>query len=125
MAFVRSNSPKYHAPASINTLSEGGQLVANKFDIQVRRLTKTQLKELDERIKAWDPADTANRDRAVLAGVMTGWRAVQDADGKELPFTLEALDQLEEEHPGFVRACVEAFYLSTQPTQAAHLAAKN
>jgi hypothetical protein len=125
MAFVKTNSPKYFAPASINTLNADGQLVSNKFDIQVKRLTKSQLKDLDERIKAWDVADTANRDRAVLVDVMTGWRAVQDADGKELPFTLEALDQLEEENPGFVRTCIEAFYLSTQPTQAAHLAAKN
>lgn len=63
--------------------------------------------------------------RRLLAQVMTNWRAVQDEAGNELPFSLAALDATEEEFPGFINQCAKAFWKSTQPAEAAHLAAKN
>lgn len=63
--------------------------------------------------------------RQVLERVMVGWRAVQAPDGSDLPFSLENVDQTEEEFPGFINACAGSFWDSCSPKAAAHLAAKN
>ena len=61
----------------------------------------------------------------LLRRVMTGWRAVQGADSADLPFSFEALAEMEEDNPGFINACADAFWASLQPKEAAHLAQKN
>jgi hypothetical protein len=63
--------------------------------------------------------------RKVLVEVLVGWRAVQASAGNELPFSFEAVDQTEEEFPGFINACADAFWASCSPKEAAHLAAKS
>jgi hypothetical protein len=63
--------------------------------------------------------------RQVLERVMTGWRAVLAADNSPLPWSLDNLDQTEEEFPGFINACAQSFWDSCAPKAAAHLAAKN
>lgn len=125
MPFVNAKSPKYFAPARYNTLDADGVLLENKFDLQFKRHTTDQLEELDKMIKARAKVKGARVDREVLQAACVGWRAVQDEGGTELPFSLDALDTLEQDFPGFIKCCVEAFYLSTQPTQSAHLATKN
>jgi hypothetical protein len=70
-------------------------------------------------------AQEKNISRRVLGRVMAGWRGVQAADGSALPYSPEALDETEEEFPGFINACTAAFWESCAPKAAAHLAAKN
>jgi hypothetical protein len=126
MPFVKSSqSAKYFAPAFFNALTEGGALVAHKFDVQCKRLTRTQMKALDADIAQLVAQGVTDKDRLVFERVICGWRAVQDAEGIELPFSIESADEVEEAFPGFIGSCVRAFYLSTMPAEAAHLAAKN
>lgn len=158
MAFVRSASPRYFAPATLSTLSEDGLLIASKFDCQFKRLKRTELADLRRKTEEWgrttmdriraqieavassasgkpggaEPAQAARTDaledmvsRKAMVEVMVGWRAVQAPDGSELPFSLAAMDQTEEEFPGFINACADAFWSSCTPREAAHLAAKN
>jgi hypothetical protein len=63
--------------------------------------------------------------RRVLERVMTGWRGVKAADNSELAYSLDTLDETEEEFPGFINACASAFWESCTPKASAHLAAKN
>lgn len=128
MPFKRGASPTYFAPAEFNVLDADGKLAKQLFDIQCKRLKKSELEQLDVDIKAWAEERRANKepgnsDRKIIERVIVGWRAVQAPDGSELPYSIEAVDQVEEEFPGFMAACVRAFYMSTMPGQAAHLAA--
>jgi len=124
MAFIKSpQSPLYFAPAVYMQLSEGGALLQHKFDVQCRRHTKSQLAALDAEVKAI--ATASDRDRKVFEAAIVGWRAVQDAQGVELPFSVETAEATEEQCPGFIASCVRAFYLSIHPVESAHLAAKN
>lgn len=125
MAFVRSTSPTYFAPATYSELDETGKLVASKFDCQFKRLSRTDLKALDAKVKGWVSDDVQERDHKLLGEVLIGWRGVQGLDGKEQPFSMEAATEIDEEKPGFLKCCVTAFFLSTAPTASAHLAAKN
>lgn len=139
MSFVRAASPTYFAPASFTTLDGNGRLVEHKFDCQFKRLKREELEELDAAVSSANAtasdanssegdasapvAKPGSTDQMVLERVMVGWRAVQEADGTELQFSLEAVEETERLFPGFRAACVKSFYLSTSPKQAAWLAA--
>lgn len=159
MAFVRSSSPRYFAPATFKVLDADGNLVTSKFDCEFKRHKLSELKKLQAEVGEWgaevikrltdrakaieaaakegkgteeanaepDPAvavqDMVNR--RLLERVMTGWRGVQEPDKSEAVFSLTKVDAIEEEFPGFINACARSFWNSTEPTEAAHLAAKN
>lgn len=154
MAFVRAASPKYFAPAVLNILGGDGQLIASKFDCEFKRLKRSDLVALRRDVDLWSAHAMADLQkqaqalavateegneptraggntvidmvsRKVLERVLTGWRGVQAPDNTDLPFSLEALDETEEEFPGFINACSQAFWDSCEPKAAAHLAAKN
>lgn len=152
MTFVRSASPAYFAPASINTLSADGQLIVSNFDCQFRRLKRTELAALRREVEqqssdvmmairtrieglaaapaqptppaAPEDADGVEKmlSRQMLVRVMVGWRAVEAPTGGELPFSFDELDRTEEEFPGFINACANSFWASCDPKASAHLA---
>lgn len=123
MPFVNAKNPTYYAPAQHRSLDADGQLVVSKFDCQFKRLKKSELLDLEERLKA--QGDKRLRDRQLLVEVMTGWRAVEEEDGSAAKFSMDKVDEFDEIHVGFQKACVEAFFASTAPSESAHLAAKN
>lgn len=123
MGFVATKSPTYYAPATHRMLSEDGSLVISKFDCQFKRLTKSELLELEARLKL--QGEKQLRDRQLLVEVMTGWRAVEEADGTAAKFSIEQVDRYDEQYIGFQKSCVESFFASTAPSESAHLAAKN
>lgn len=131
-SFIPALSPKYFAPAVFKSLSETGALQEFAFDCEFKRHTKEELTALDAQIKSWREMKGGEVDAKVLARVCTAWRvSVPKADGspghevKVIPYSDEAAQQMDESHPGFIAICVRAFYISTAPAQAAHLAEKN
>lgn len=158
MAFVRTLTPRYFAPASFETLDAEGNLINHLFDCEFKRLKLSELRQLQIKVAEWGseivkrlearaqqiaaaeakgeqlpdrkPEDDASLqqdmvNRRLLQEVMTNWRAVQDENGQDMAFSMETLDKTEEEFPGFINACAKAFWKSTQPAEAAHLARKN
>lgn len=142
MQFVPSPSPTFFAPAVLPRLAEDGALDEFKFDCKFKRLTSTQYNELDAKVaaqrdKLGKPAKKGEAkpesvDRMVMREVCAGWRISKPAasegakpESEEIAFTVEVLDALEEENPGFAGYCVRAFYLSMTPTKSAHYAEKN
>lgn len=115
-------SPVYFAPAVFLQLSEAGGLQQHKFDVQCRRHTAEQLAALDAEIQAIP--QSAARDQRVFEKAIAGWRGVQDAGGAEIPFSFDAAAATEDQFPGFIAACVRAFYLSLQPVESAHFVQK-
>jgi hypothetical protein len=62
--------------------------------------------------------------RKVLERVLIGWGLIQDADGADMPFSMDAVDRFEEAFPGFINSCAMAFWRSIEnPSEAAHKAA--
>lgn len=117
--FVLQASPAYWAPVVFSGLNAAGQLVEYKFDAEFKRLTRDQHRALDERATAekW----TTSR---LLEEIMTNWRAVQDADGRDIPWSLPAVDVADNQFPGLISAVVRAFYESVAPKASAFLAAE-
>lgn len=76
----------------------------SNFDILLRRPTFQQQTE---------SIMSDNRAAYRIQSIVAGWRGVVDADGKEVPFTMPALQQLCEVHPfalmGILRAVGDAF----------------
>ncbi|MGE0329691.1 MAG: hypothetical protein AB7P37_03250 [Ramlibacter sp.] len=127
--FFQDLSPKYFAPATYNYLDANGALCVIEFDCEFRRLKRSEVTALDA--KQQEVSKTVNSTAgaaALLADVCTNWR-IKDASSptgsKVIPFSLETLAQMEEQHVGFSGACVMAWWQSSTPVQSAHLAAKN
>jgi hypothetical protein len=53
MAFVRSASPKFFAPATFNVLGANGELIVAKFDCQFKRLKHSELTALRRDLDRW------------------------------------------------------------------------
>ena len=53
MAFVRALSPTYFAPAEHSVLNADGVLNKQLFDIQCKRMKKSEIDALDDDIKKW------------------------------------------------------------------------
>lgn len=131
MSFIPAASPQYHAPATLKRLDADGRLETVTFDCLFKRHKATELEALDKLIADHKAKGEPNADMAVLHAVCLGWRVSVPGVGegakptvKNVAYSAELAKSMEEEDPGFVAACVRSFYLSTQPAQAAHLAAE-
>lgn len=132
MNFIAAASPSYFAPAEHRRLSKTGQLETIAFDCKFKRLSKSEMKDLDARIKEQREQPGVDVDHFVATEVLLGWRVSipaaekgQPAQVKEIAFTPELLNEMEEGSLGFTSDCVRSFYLSTAPAKAAHFAEKN
>lgn len=123
--FFETPSPQYWAPAKYRQFDADGKVIEKKFDIQCKRKKASEHTELDKQHQAARLSFDPKPFHGVLSQVLTAWR-VQDGDKvKVIDFSLETLDQMEEEFPGFAYACASAFWASVQPSEAAHHIAKN
>ncbi|WP_372826536.1 hypothetical protein [Polaromonas sp.] len=118
--FFEDPSPSYFAPASFRSLNAAGALIKTDFDVEFKRFTKSALAALDARIRADKLSD-----EQVILDVATSFRVKVAGDVKSFPVTVEALASAEEKHPGFAATCARSFYLSINPSEAAHHAEKN
>ena len=74
--------PAYTIPVEVDL---PGQHPKPSFEATFRRLSKTEYRVLMDSGKS--PADIARE-------VLVGWRGVVDSEGREIPFSNEALDEL-------------------------------
>lgn len=122
--FFETPSPKYWAPVTYRQLDAEGNLVERKFDIEVKRLTATEMTARQNEL-----VGKPGSDALMLAEVVSAFRVDEPKDGKPnvkvIEFKPETLASMEEICPGFIFACIFAFYNSRQPTNAAHHIAKN
>lgn len=128
MNFIPAATPTYFAPAEYKRHNEDGTIFVFPFDCQFARLTKEQMRELDEstakvRVAGGDP------DAHRLASLCKGWR-FKEGEGeaaitKHVEYSATAIATLENANPGFMATCVRAYYLSLAAQEPAHHAAKN
>ena len=121
--FFEEPSPEYWAPATYRQFSADGALVEKLFDMQFKRLKKSELEAIEARLLPLD----AGRDAALLAEVAKAWRIEDDVTKAKtvIAFSPQTLQAMEDQFPQFTLVCVVAFYSSSLPKAAAHYAAKN
>jgi hypothetical protein len=124
-------SPAYFAPATFKALDGAGALKEFEFDCEFKRMRRSEMEAIDAEVNQLR-ATGKTVDLHVLARVCKGWRVKPPAQEGQpdqgpihIEFSEDQAKELEEDYPGFIGACVRAFYLSSQPARAAHHAQKN
>lgn len=106
MAFVLKQSDTYSWPVTFNVPVDGGRHDSQTFDASFKRKPQKWIRDIVKRIDADDVIDTD-----VARQVLVGWSGVNDENGKEIPFSQKALDQLLEV-PTLASAIVLAYFNS-------------
>lgn len=89
MAFVLKQSDTYSWPIAFDIPVDGGRMQRQTFDGDFRRLSQSRITEIGQQIKADEITDAD-----LASEVLVGWSGVTDADGKDVPFSQKALEQL-------------------------------
>lgn len=98
MAFVLKQKATYVWPVPLVIPVDGGRREKYTFDGEFRRLPQTRINEIIKLARAMELGrvddDEALDDKAAAAEILAGWAGVTDDDGKEIPFSEAALNQL-------------------------------
>ena len=89
MAFVLKQSDSYSWPVAFDVPVDGGRHQRQTFDGEFRRLSQSRIREIGQQIEAGETTDAE-----LAAEVLIGWSGITDDDGKEVPFSQAALQQL-------------------------------
>ena len=98
MAFVLSKSATYTwKDIRITVATDGGRMVET-LDIEFRRLTQSRINEIVRQARAAERGrgddEDQLEDQDAAREIVAGWANVKDDNGKEIPFSEAALDQL-------------------------------
>lgn len=91
MAFVLKQSDTYSWPVTFEVPTDGGRHERQTFDGEFKRLPQSRIRELGKQIEANETTDVE-----VASEVLVGWKGITDDNGKEVPFSQKALEQLME-----------------------------
>lgn len=106
MAFKLDNTASYFYPVEVQIATDGGKFQKSTFDVQFRRVNRT---ELESMVKALQDGEIT--DRAIAVDVMTGWKGVTDADGEPIAFgetSRDAVLDVVAVQPAIVKAWFES-----------------
>lgn len=108
MAFVLKQSDSYSWPVTFDVPVDGGRHERQTFDGEFKRLPQSRIREIGQQIESGDVTD------AQIAGeVLVGWSGVMDDQGKEVPFSQKALEQMLD-LPMLATSVVMAYFNSLQ-----------
>ena len=108
MAFVLKQSDTYSWPVAFDLRVDGGRHERQTFDGEFKRLPQSRIREIGQQIESGEIIDGAR-----AAEVLVGWSGVTDGDGKDVPFSQKALDQMLD-IPLLATAVVMAYFESLQ-----------
>jgi hypothetical protein len=97
MAFVRKKVKVFSWPVNIEEPSDGGTFDTVTFDAKFKRVGRKEFQKLGEK-----------GELDLLKVIMVGWEGIQDEDGKELPFSIEAMRDLSDD-PYWIRGVLKAY----------------
>lgn len=87
--FVLKQSDTYTWPVTVKFPVSGGRHTEEKFDAEFKRITQSKIRDIQQRI-----ADDQLTDIDLAKDVLVGWKGVLDENKNEIPFSIEAKDQL-------------------------------
>lgn len=83
---MASGNPTYFWPVKVQIPVDGGQYHTETFDAEFKRLPQSKV------VKMLDHDDRNDHDFCLE--VVAGWKGVTDENGKEIPFSVGALEKL-------------------------------
>jgi hypothetical protein len=121
MAFVLKQSATYTWPVPLLIPVDGGRREKHSFDAEFKRLPQTRIDEIIKLARAVElgRSDETEELSQVPREILVGWHGITDDDGKEVPFSESALNQLLQipTIPGqIVQAWFESMAVAKKPT---------
>jgi hypothetical protein len=97
MAFVLKQSASYTWPVPLLIPVDGGRREKHSFDAEFRRLPQSRINEIIKLARALELGrgdDEGLDDKTAAKEILIGWAGITDDNGKDVPFSEAALDQL-------------------------------
>lgn len=94
MAFVLKQSDTYSWPVTFDIPVDGGRHERQTFDGEFKRLPQSKIAPMVAELDRLDSAGDLDRLTDMAGEVLVGWSGVTDDQGKEVPFSQKALEQL-------------------------------
>lgn len=108
MAFVLKQSDTYIWPVTFDVPVDGGRHEKQTFDGEFKRLPQSRIREIGRQIESGEVTDAE-----IACEVLVGWTGVTDDQGKDIPFSQRALEQLLDV-PMLATSVVMAYFASLQ-----------
>jgi hypothetical protein len=87
--FKLMQSDSYFWPVKIDVPSDGGKHDVQTFDVQLKRVSQSRLLEMKTEVLA-----NTMTDASFAREVVIGWKGITDADGNDVPFSVDTLEKL-------------------------------
>lgn len=100
MAFIRKKVTTFRWPVPVYIPTDGGSWDKQTLDLEFLRITRSELENIKDNV-------------ALLKKVVKGWFNYTDEDGKPIPYSAAAFDELMED-TAFVPAAAKAYWESLQ-----------
>jgi hypothetical protein len=96
MAFVLKQSDTYTWPVTFDVPVDGGRHERQTFDGEFKRLPQSKVGPMVAELQKLEDFSDLERVTEIAADVLVGWSGINGDDGKEIPYSQKALDQLME-----------------------------
>lgn len=94
MAFVLKQSDTYVWPVTFDIPVDGGRQERQTFDGEFKRLPQSQVGPMVAELTKLEDLGDLDRITEIARELLVGWSGVTGDDGKEVPYSQKALDQL-------------------------------
>lgn len=94
MAFILKQSTSYSWPVSFDVPIDGGRHERQTFDGEFKRLPQSKIGPMVAELGKLEDLGELDRITEIASDVLIGWSGINDDDGKEMPFSQKALEQL-------------------------------
>jgi hypothetical protein len=94
MSFVLKQSDTYSWPVTFDVPVDGGRHERQTFDGEFKRLPQSKIGPMVAELGRLEDLGELDRITEIAADVLVGWSGVSDDNGKEIPFSQKALEQL-------------------------------
>ena len=94
MAFVLKQSDNYVWPVTFDIPVDGGRHERQTFDGEFKRLPQSQVGPMVAELTKLEYLGDLDRITEIARELLVGWSGVTGDDGKEVPYSQKALDQL-------------------------------
>jgi hypothetical protein len=97
MSFVLKQTASYTWPVPLLIPVDGGRREKHSFDAEFKRLPQSRINEIIKLARALEVGradDEMLDDKTAAREILIGWSGITDDNGKDVPFSESALDQL-------------------------------
>jgi hypothetical protein len=94
MSFVLKQSDTYVWPVTFDVPVDGGRHERQTFDGEFKRLPQSKVGPMVAELQKLEDLGDLERFTEIAADLLVGWSGINDDNGKEVPFSQKALEQL-------------------------------